>query len=174
MREFEKYLDKWGKQGGGRWAGGRVNPFWRSWAHILQRLAAPSGRCSIAGSPPELRKILEDPHASSSSSLSTPPSPFDPGIVGVAAAVRELEMESAGDGEGAFFGVPGWQGLALCAILGWILLSSASGLTRRIRTLVQPWVSRRVAAETPLVLAIQVTTILAPGASPPPPLLLPW
>ncbi|CAA6659060.1 unnamed protein product [Spirodela intermedia] len=64
-------------------------------------------------------------------------------------------MKSGGDGEGAFFGVPGWQGLSLCAIMGWILLSSALGLTQKIRSLVQPWVSRRVASETPLVLFIQ-------------------
>uniref|UniRef100_A0A1D1YFY5 Dihydrosphingosine 1-phosphate phosphatase LCB3 n=1 Tax=Anthurium amnicola TaxID=1678845 RepID=A0A1D1YFY5_9ARAE len=66
-------------------------------------------------------------------------------------------MERVGGGGvgGMLSGIPAWQGLSLCAILGWIVVSSALDLTRRVRSLVQPWVSRRVASDTHLILAIQ-------------------
>ncbi|KAG6770268.1 hypothetical protein POTOM_025944 [Populus tomentosa] len=48
-----------------------------------------------------------------------------------------------------------WQGLALCGIVSWIVISSSLDVTRKIRTLVQPWVSHHVITGTPIILQIQ-------------------
>ncbi|KAG1347581.1 lipid phosphate phosphatase delta [Cocos nucifera] len=52
-------------------------------------------------------------------------------------------------------GIPFWQALTLSSILGWVLASSAFDLTRRVRALTQPWVTRRVIVDTPLILGLQ-------------------
>lgn len=51
--------------------------------------------------------------------------------------------------------IPFWQGLALSSIGGWVLFSSLLSLTPRLRSLTQPWVTRRVLSDTPLILRIQ-------------------
>ncbi|KAJ6813599.1 lipid phosphate phosphatase delta-like [Iris pallida] len=51
--------------------------------------------------------------------------------------------------------VPLWQAMALSSIAAWLFVSSHLDLTRRLRSLVQPWVTRRVQADTPLVLRVQ-------------------
>ncbi|KAG0464297.1 hypothetical protein HPP92_020366 [Vanilla planifolia] len=51
--------------------------------------------------------------------------------------------------------VPLWQPLALSGILGFVLASTFLCLTRRIRSIAQPWVTSRVKSETKLVLQIQ-------------------
>lgn len=51
--------------------------------------------------------------------------------------------------------MPAWQAASLCGLLGWAVLSSALGLGGRLRSLVQPWVCRRVAADVPLILRVQ-------------------
>ncbi|KAJ6743112.1 PHOSPHATIDIC ACID PHOSPHATASE TYPE 2/HALOPEROXIDASE-RELATED [Salix viminalis] len=48
-----------------------------------------------------------------------------------------------------------WQGLALCGIVSWIVISSSLNVTRKLRTLVQPWVSHHVITGTPMILQIQ-------------------
>ncbi|WOL19363.1 lipid phosphate phosphatase delta-like [Canna indica] len=52
-------------------------------------------------------------------------------------------------------GVSFWQALALSSILGWVVASSTFDLTRRVRALTQPWVTRRVHADTPSILRLQ-------------------
>ncbi|XP_008789078.1 lipid phosphate phosphatase delta [Phoenix dactylifera] len=52
-------------------------------------------------------------------------------------------------------GISFWQALTLSSILGWVLASSAFDLTRRVRALTQPWVTRRVIVDTPLILGLQ-------------------
>ncbi|RWV88864.1 hypothetical protein GW17_00049018 [Ensete ventricosum] len=53
-------------------------------------------------------------------------------------------------------GVPFWPALMLSSILGWVVASSSFDLTRRVRALTQPWVTRRVLADTPSILRVQV------------------
>ncbi|KAJ0974212.1 hypothetical protein J5N97_016177 [Dioscorea zingiberensis] len=48
-----------------------------------------------------------------------------------------------------------WQAVALSSALGWIVASSLMSLTTRVRSLVRPWVTRHVLAETALILRIQ-------------------
>ena len=55
-------------------------------------------------------------------------------------------------------GMPFWQTLILSSILGWVLASSAFDLTRRVRALTQPWVTRRVIVDTPSILRLQVSS----------------
>nr|XP_009402139.2 PREDICTED: lipid phosphate phosphatase delta-like [Musa acuminata subsp. malaccensis] len=52
-------------------------------------------------------------------------------------------------------GVSFWQALTLSSILGWVVASSWFDLTKRIRSLAQPWVTRRVLADTPSILWLQ-------------------
>ncbi|KAJ8504185.1 hypothetical protein OPV22_005071 [Ensete ventricosum] len=47
-----------------------------------------------------------------------------------------------------------WR-LTLSSILGWVVASSWFDLTKRIRALAQPWVTRRVLADTPSILWLQ-------------------
>ncbi|XP_078429911.1 lipid phosphate phosphatase delta-like isoform X2 [Wolffia australiana] len=63
--------------------------------------------------------------------------------------VGGVEMGARGDG------VVLCQVLLLLSIMAWVVLSSTLGLTRKIRSLVRPWISRRVDAETSLILSIQ-------------------
>jgi hypothetical protein len=53
-------------------------------------------------------------------------------------------------------GMTRWQASALSAVAGWVWVASFYDLTRRTRRLVQPWVTRRVLAETPAILRFQV------------------
>ncbi|XP_065856666.1 lipid phosphate phosphatase delta [Euphorbia lathyris] len=48
-----------------------------------------------------------------------------------------------------------WQGLSLCGMISWIVISSCFNLTRKIRSLVQPWVTQHVITETSLIIRIQ-------------------
>ncbi|CAN1133823.1 Lipid phosphate phosphatase delta [Linum perenne] len=48
-----------------------------------------------------------------------------------------------------------WQASALCGIASWIAVSLCFNVTHKLRSLLQPWVSRHVAAGTPAVLRIQ-------------------
>ncbi|URD89710.1 acidPPc [Musa troglodytarum] len=52
-------------------------------------------------------------------------------------------------------GVSFWPALMLSSILGWVVASSSFDLTRRVRALTQPWVTRRVLADTPSILRVQ-------------------
>jgi sphingosine-1-phosphate phosphatase 1 len=68
-------------------------------------------------------------------------------------------MEAAavvGLGTGAGAGLTRWQAAALAAVAGWVCAASFFDLTRRTRALVQPWVTRRVHAETAAILRLQV------------------
>ncbi|EYU39977.1 hypothetical protein ABFS82_10G175300 [Erythranthe guttata] len=49
----------------------------------------------------------------------------------------------------------GWQVIFLCGIGLWILISSFFNVTRNLRSLTQPWVSRRVISGIPIILKIQ-------------------
>lgn len=51
--------------------------------------------------------------------------------------------------------IPMWQPLCLSGLLGFVVAASLLGLTRRFRSIVQPWVVRRVQSELPLILQIQ-------------------
>jgi sphingosine-1-phosphate phosphatase 1 len=53
-------------------------------------------------------------------------------------------------------GLTRWQAAALSAVAGWVWAASSFDLTRRSRALVQPWVTRRVLAETPSIVRFQV------------------
>ncbi|KAG0547105.1 hypothetical protein BDA96_01G050600 [Sorghum bicolor] len=67
-------------------------------------------------------------------------------------------MEAAavvGLGTGAGAGLTRWQAAALAAVAGWVCAASFFDLTRRTRALVQPWVTRRVHAETAAILRLQ-------------------
>ncbi|XP_026662379.1 lipid phosphate phosphatase delta-like isoform X2 [Phoenix dactylifera] len=64
-------------------------------------------------------------------------------------------------------GMPFWQALTLSSIVGWVLASSAFDLTRRVRALMQPWVTRRVIVDTPWILRLQ-DVVSAPRPSSPP------
>ncbi|OAY64081.1 lipid phosphate phosphatase delta [Ananas comosus] len=52
-------------------------------------------------------------------------------------------------------GISFWQALSLSAIVGWVGASASFDLTRRFRALTQPWVTRRVVADTPSILRLQ-------------------
>ncbi|THU74641.1 hypothetical protein C4D60_Mb04t35540 [Musa balbisiana] len=52
-------------------------------------------------------------------------------------------------------GMTYWQALILSSIFGWVMSSSLFGLTRRVRAMTQPWVTRRVLADTPSILRLQ-------------------
>ncbi|XP_066333166.1 lipid phosphate phosphatase delta-like [Miscanthus floridulus] len=67
-------------------------------------------------------------------------------------------MEAAavvGLGAGTGAGLTRWQAAALAAVGGWVWAASFYDLTRRTRALVQPWVTRRVHAETAAILKFQ-------------------
>ncbi|XP_020272799.1 lipid phosphate phosphatase delta-like [Asparagus officinalis] len=51
--------------------------------------------------------------------------------------------------------VPFWQPLSLSFLLGWLFSSSLLNLTRRFRSLTQPWITKRVQLDTPFLLKIQ-------------------
>lgn len=51
--------------------------------------------------------------------------------------------------------IPMWQPLCLSGLLGFVVAASLLGLTRRLRSIVQPWVVRRVQSELFLILQIQ-------------------
>ena len=67
-------------------------------------------------------------------------------------------MEAAAAGAG----LTGWQAAALSGAAGWVWAASYFDLTRRARALAQPWVTRRVLAETPSILSFQVRSSLPP------------
>ncbi|KAI4348814.1 hypothetical protein L6164_009491 [Bauhinia variegata] len=48
-----------------------------------------------------------------------------------------------------------WQGTALAGILFWIVSSSYLGVTRKLRSFLQPWVSHHVETGIPIILQIQ-------------------
>jgi len=48
-----------------------------------------------------------------------------------------------------------WQGATLCGIVAWIVMASHLNVTRKLRSLFQPWVARHVINGTPLLLQIQ-------------------
>ena len=56
-------------------------------------------------------------------------------------------------------GVSFWQAVTLSSILGWVVASSWFDLTKRIRSLAQPWVTRRVLADTPSILWLQASHV---------------
>ncbi|KAM0927791.1 hypothetical protein ACQ4PT_002066 [Festuca glaucescens] len=64
-----------------------------------------------------------------------------------------MDMETAAAAGGA--GLTGWQAAALSGAAGWVWAASYFDLTRRTRALAQPWVTRRVHAETPSILRFQ-------------------
>lgn len=51
--------------------------------------------------------------------------------------------------------IPVWQGVTILGIVGWIVISSYLNLTQKIRSLLQPWVARRVVSETLIIVKIQ-------------------
>lgn len=53
-----------------------------------------------------------------------------------------------------------WQALMLSSMLGWVVASSFFDLTKQLRSLIQPRVARRVLADTPFILRIQVSFVL--------------
>jgi hypothetical protein len=67
-----------------------------------------------------------------------------------------MEAAAAVVGFGAGAGLTRWQAAALSAVAGWVWAASFYDLTRRARALVQPWVTRRVHAETAAILRFQV------------------
>ncbi|KAJ4978814.1 hypothetical protein NE237_009594 [Protea cynaroides] len=48
-----------------------------------------------------------------------------------------------------------WLMLSLSALLSWIVVAKYFNVTQKLRSLTQPWVTRRVIADTPLILQIQ-------------------
>jgi len=64
-----------------------------------------------------------------------------------------MDMETAVPAGGA--GLTGWQAAALSGAAGWVWAASYFDLTRRTRSLAQPWVTRHVHAETPAILRFQ-------------------
>ncbi|XP_042384477.1 lipid phosphate phosphatase delta-like [Zingiber officinale] len=52
-------------------------------------------------------------------------------------------------------GISFWQALTLSSIAGWVVAASTFDLTRRVRALTQPLVTRRVIADTPAILRLQ-------------------
>jgi sphingosine-1-phosphate phosphatase 1 len=69
-----------------------------------------------------------------------------------------MDMETAAAAGGA--GLTAWQAAALSGVAGWVWAASYFDLTRRTRALVQPWVTRRVHAETPSILRFLVRSSL--------------
>ena len=63
------------------------------------------------------------------------------------------------EGEGAAV----WQGAVLGGILFWIVSASYLDVTRKLRSLFQPWVSHHVETQTSVVLKIQVTLKFHPN-----------
>ncbi|KAG6515749.1 hypothetical protein ZIOFF_026178 [Zingiber officinale] len=59
-------------------------------------------------------------------------------------------------GRGMEGGISFWQALTLSSIAGWVVAASTFDLTRRVRALTQPLVTRRVIADTPAILRLQV------------------
>ncbi|KAJ9695606.1 hypothetical protein PVL29_010876 [Vitis rotundifolia] len=51
--------------------------------------------------------------------------------------------------------IPMWQGVSICVIVSWIVISSTLNVTQKLRSFIQPWVSRHVLTGTPLILQIQ-------------------
>ncbi|KAM7524620.1 hypothetical protein LguiA_014522 [Lonicera macranthoides] len=51
--------------------------------------------------------------------------------------------------------IPGWQILFLFGISIWIMISSIFKVTRKLRSLIQPWVSHQVTSGTHIILRIQ-------------------
>ncbi|EEF31207.1 sphingosine-1-phosphate phosphohydrolase, putative [Ricinus communis] len=51
--------------------------------------------------------------------------------------------------------IPLWQGLTLCGIVSWIVISSCFNVTLKIRSFLQPWVTHHVISGTPLIIRIQ-------------------
>lgn len=51
--------------------------------------------------------------------------------------------------------IPFWQPLSLSFLFGFLFFSSLFDLTRKFRSLVQPWVTKRVLSDTPLILKLQ-------------------
>lgn len=51
--------------------------------------------------------------------------------------------------------IPMWQGVSICVIVSWIVISSTLNVTQKLRSFTQPWVSRHVRTGTPLILQIQ-------------------
>ncbi|RRT83693.1 hypothetical protein B296_00016973, partial [Ensete ventricosum] len=72
---------------------------------------------------------------------------------------RQSEPGGREEGKGGMEGgVTYWQALFLSSILGWVVASSQFDLTRRVRAMTQPRVTRRVLADTPSILRLQVNT----------------
>ncbi|GLT77693.1 hypothetical protein SLA2020_492560 [Shorea laevis] len=51
--------------------------------------------------------------------------------------------------------IPVWQGITLFGILTWIMVSSYLNVTKKVRSLLQPWVAHHVITGTPTILKIQ-------------------
>ncbi|GLT96269.1 hypothetical protein SLE2022_139060 [Rubroshorea leprosula] len=51
--------------------------------------------------------------------------------------------------------IPVWQGATLFGILTWIMVSSYLNVTKKVRSLLQPWVAHYVITGTPTILKIQ-------------------
>ncbi|CBI29969.3 unnamed protein product, partial [Vitis vinifera] len=58
-------------------------------------------------------------------------------------------------GEEGMESIPMWQGVSICVIVSWIVISSTLNVTQKLRSFTQPWVSRHVLTGTPLILQIQ-------------------
>lgn len=52
-----------------------------------------------------------------------------------------------------------WQVVSLCVIALWIVISSKLNVTRKLRSLAQPWVCRHVVSGTPIIIKIQVCCV---------------
>lgn len=57
--------------------------------------------------------------------------------------------------------IPRWQYTFLCGVITWICVSCFFNLTQKIRSLVQPFVYKRVQAETPIIIEIQVVGVFS-------------
>ncbi|KAJ8448105.1 hypothetical protein Cgig2_031829 [Carnegiea gigantea] len=51
--------------------------------------------------------------------------------------------------------IPAWQSAVLAGIVAWIVMSSILDITRKIRSLLQPWVTHHVVSGIPFILQIQ-------------------
>ncbi|KAJ9558927.1 hypothetical protein OSB04_013541 [Centaurea solstitialis] len=51
--------------------------------------------------------------------------------------------------------IPRWQVSFLCGVFTWVVVSSIFNVTQKIRSSIQPWVSRYVISGTPIILQIQ-------------------
>lgn len=51
--------------------------------------------------------------------------------------------------------IPAWQSAVLAGIVAWIVMSSILDITRKIRSLLQPWVADHVVSGIPFILKIQ-------------------